>query len=331
MTTLPPLVLMYHRVADESIDPWGLCVSAAHFAEHLDVLSRHARTVPVAELLLDRADGGHTPRVVAITFDDGYADNLLAAAPPLERFGLPATVFVTTGYTERGREFWWDALERLFLESGVLPAALDLRVAGAERRLDLGGAAHYPPEEARRHAAWRAYSSDPPTERHAAFLSTWEHLVTLRDAEQWQALASLRTAAGSVPETRASRRQLSALEIDTLVRGGLVDVGAHTVTHPALPQLDPDAQRSEIHGSREMLEGIVGRTVGGFSYPHGRFSEATVRIVRDVGFTYACSATPGPALERSAVADPFTLGRVMVSDCDGDAFQRLLEGGHSGS
>jgi peptidoglycan/xylan/chitin deacetylase (PgdA/CDA1 family) len=105
------IILMYHRIACVPTDPWSLCVSPAHFTEHLEVLQKYRRS------RLDQLKPGGWPLSrglsVAITFDDGYADNLYNAARELKRFDTPATFFITTGYLGGRREFWWDELERI--------------------------------------------------------------------------------------------------------------------------------------------------------------------------------------------------------------------------
>ncbi len=311
---------MYHRVAVERTDPWGLCVSPTHFAEHLDALRRHRTVVSMAELHRRVLAKDIAPDTVALTFDDGYVDNLLAAEPLLRQYDVPATVFVSSGYTDRGREFWWDELERIILAPGSLPARMTITLSKGPHTLDLGESAHYSPEAAAHHAHWRAYRSDPPTARHAAFLATWEQLVTLHDAEQWSALRSLLDAAGRAPAMRPSCRPMTADEIGTLARGDVMEIGAHTLTHPALPSLSPLEQEREIRDGAAALESILGHPVRGFSYPHGRFTDETVRIVRDAGFAYACAGVPS----KPAALDPFTLGRIGVPDCDGDALLAML-------
>jgi peptidoglycan/xylan/chitin deacetylase (PgdA/CDA1 family) len=109
-------ILMYHRVAEVAVDPWELCVTPQHFAEHLEVLSKFARVVSLSQLTQELDAGKSIDRSIAITFDDGYGDNLLTAKPILEKSDLPATIFVANGYVEQQREYWWDELERLFFQ-----------------------------------------------------------------------------------------------------------------------------------------------------------------------------------------------------------------------
>ena len=139
----PGVVLMYHRVASDLVDPWRLCVSPTNFGAQLEVLADRYRVVTLRELVAARGSTGERPSV-AITFDDGYADNLHAAAPLLVRQGLPATFFLTSGTLGSEREFWWDELDQLLLQPGALPAHLDLA---------LGDAASHDQDRPRRGAA----------------------------------------------------------------------------------------------------------------------------------------------------------------------------------
>jgi peptidoglycan/xylan/chitin deacetylase (PgdA/CDA1 family) len=103
------LILMYHRVAIAEHDPLELCVAPERFAEHLELLGSVGRIVPLAQITRDGGNG----LTVAITFDDGYADNSLVAAPLLEKRDAPATVFAVAGAVGSGRPFWWDRLAAL--------------------------------------------------------------------------------------------------------------------------------------------------------------------------------------------------------------------------
>jgi len=133
------LILGYHRVADVARDTYSLCVTPQHFAEQLQVLHKYTQPISLRQLAKGLLDGNLPKRSVVVTFDDGYADVVDYAAPLLERYQIPATVFVSTGYV--GREFWWDELERIVLSAAVLPdeLSLDVKVDSSRRCLSHAG------------------------------------------------------------------------------------------------------------------------------------------------------------------------------------------------
>src|SRR6185295_16005847 len=85
------LVLMYHRVAEVSADPFSLCVAPERFSEHMDTLRKVAQPLRLQQLAHHLRSGTLPRRSVVVTFDDGYVDNLQKAKPLLERFDIPAT------------------------------------------------------------------------------------------------------------------------------------------------------------------------------------------------------------------------------------------------
>src|SRR5262249_43149366 len=125
-------ILLYHRVTRLDRDPQLLAVSPEHFAEHLDVLRRKANVVPLNKF---RGEPRLPSRAIAITFDDGYADNFVEAKPILERKEVPATVFVVSGFLGSAREFWWDELDRILLQPEDAEWHVEQTAAGIRRRL----------------------------------------------------------------------------------------------------------------------------------------------------------------------------------------------------
>jgi peptidoglycan/xylan/chitin deacetylase (PgdA/CDA1 family) len=269
------------------------------------------------------SDGDPPKRSVVITFDDGYADSLRRAKPLLERYDTPATVFVVTGAFGQGREFWWDELEQLILQPSTLPDEFQLTVNGYTHSWELGEAARYTKKDALAHRHWRAWDA-PPSRRHGLYRSLWEMLRAMPQSERQRVLDALREWASSEPVCRLTRRLLDPPEVLSLAQDGLIEIGAHTVTHPALSVLPVAMQRAEVEQGKSRLEEILGQPVSTFSYPYGSRSDytaETVGLVREAGYTGACLCCPGvvqPSTER------FQLPRIHVYDCDGEAFAKSL-------
>jgi peptidoglycan/xylan/chitin deacetylase (PgdA/CDA1 family) len=317
------LILLYHRVATLKCDPWGLAVTPRRFAEHLEVLREHARPIQLAELSRALDDGRLPDRSVVVTFDDGYADNLRNAKPLLERLGVPATVFIASGFIGREREFWWDELVTLLLEPGTLSERLQLRVNGRAYHWELGEAADYTVEDFRSHRGWRAWSKSQ-TPRHDLYTSLYDLLRPLGEEERQRKLGEVRKWRVDAPARRPGHRPLSVGEIGRLQQGGLVEVGAHTVNHPLLSGLPLASQRHEIGEGKVRLEQILGHGVSSFAYPYGKaqdYAAETVDIVRQAGFACACS-TIASVVRRSS--DPFQLPRVWARNCSGEKLARQL-------
>ena len=262
---------------------------------------------------------------MAVTFDDGYADNLHVAKPLLERYGIPATVFVATRYIEQGQRFWWDELAELLLQTPALPGSLRMRIGGAEYEWELGEAAsHYrarAPAGPAGGSKLDVLDEADATPRHKFFRSVYHRLRPLPDGERREALAALSAWMGEGGADTRSQRTLSQRELLELTSGGIVEVGAHTITHPALSTLPANVQREEIQESKRCLEAMLGSAVDTFAYPHGDHSPLTAALVREAGFSCACT-TRGEVIWRGA--DPFRLPRLGIGDWDGEEVERLL-------
>jgi peptidoglycan/xylan/chitin deacetylase (PgdA/CDA1 family) len=305
------VILMYHRIAPGGVDPWQLGVSPVHFDEHLEVIRRTAHPVSLATLVSDVRQRRIKDRCVVVTFDDGFADNLYSAKPLLERAGVPATVYVTTGPIGTPDEFWWDELDHLILLPARLPDELQLSVRGGVRQWTLGRAST---------GAWAPGARDDAQRARAALhREIWELLLPLAHDEQQHVLDALRRWSQVRYQPRASHRVMRADEIAQLASGGLVDVGAHTVTHPHLPSIPATNWRLEIEGSRRALEPILGHVPSSFSYPYGAVPASISALVRDIGFESAV-ATHEQNVWRGD--DVCRLPRFGVRDWDGAEFER---------
>ncbi len=309
-----PLILMYHRIADEPIDPWGLAVSPSHLAEQIEVLRRSRYPLPLADFLRDWHAGTLRDDAVSVTFDDGYADNLFAGKPRLAAADVPATAFLATGYLGRSEEFWWDELARLILTGGNLGNAY-IVVRGKRLDVDLAGE---PPLQAT--GSWRALLHPAQTRRQAAYIAIWQALRPLPEQERAGAMAELRALGSGGPPSNKGRA-MTADEVRAFAGDGLVTLGAHSVTHPLLAELDAATLGEEIAESKRACEALARKPVTAFAYPYGNFDAAVRAKVADAGFTSAYSTIHGPV---TSASDPLALPRIQVLDWNGDAFERAL-------
>lgn len=318
------LILVYHRVNVVMTDPQLLCVSPKNFTEQLDVLQKNYKPVRLQHLTKSFQDRFVPRRMVAVTFDDGYADNLYKAKPLLERYEVPATVFVTTGYVGERREFLWDELDRLLLQPGILPKKLNLEINGKMYEWDLGSANHYSKDVYQYHRSWNVLEGNNSGPRQNLYRSLCALLNSLSPEEIQKILGELSLWANTRPIGRLSHRILMDEEVSQLDASDFVEVGSHTVSHPNLSTLPINVQEIEIKKSKKYLEDIVGHPVTTFSYPYGSqtdYTVKTVEIVRGSGFVCACSNFADVVWRGS---DRFQLPRVLVRNWDGDEFAKQL-------
>lgn len=277
--------LIFHRVF-EAPDPLLPDVpSAAEFEARMRWVRRHFTVIPLAEAVARLASGALPARSLAITFDDGYANNQQIAAPILSKLGLPATFFIASGFLDGGRMF----------NDSVIAALRDCK----RSQLDLT------------ELALGMYSLESPEQRRSA-ISVLLPLVTNLDPTGRAASAErVCQLAEVVPPDDL---MMTSSQVGTLARDGF-EIGAHTVNHPMLARLDRVDAGEEIRRSREQLEAIVQSPVRLFAYPNGRpgvdYTVHTIELVKQMGFTAAFTTAHGVADRR---ADPFQLPRFTPWD-----------------
>jgi peptidoglycan/xylan/chitin deacetylase (PgdA/CDA1 family) len=283
-------ILRYHAICGPQGHAYaspGICVSPAAFEDHVRYLSANYRVVSLPEAVPSLRGGRPLPpNAVAITFDDGYADNL-AAARTLARYGLTATFYIAAGCLDGGEPFWPSELR--YLLAGCDSTKLRLEASGVGVDLDLAS------------EGGRAAALSTLTKTFKA------HPIPVRDALRAQLRRLSRTR--SLP-----RVMLTWDELREMHRLGMT-IGAHTVTHPNLPNAGLEAATREINQSKAMLEERLGATVTMFSYPNGgaeRYMTPEVaRLVREAGFEAATTSRNAFA---GAKSDLFALERVQVTE-----------------
>jgi peptidoglycan/xylan/chitin deacetylase (PgdA/CDA1 family) len=294
----PIIVLVYHRVTTLQSDPEMLAVTPENFRKQMQHLKD---TVPIIRFEEDWQAA--VKPAVAVTFDDGYADNFLEALPILEEVGVPATFFVSTGTIGTRQEFWWHELEHIILEGSNLPGDFTLIDDPTGRK-------------------W-------PTASDSERLEFYHEMVRLLNQAEtgrrdiW--LAQIRLWAGSAAGTADTHRAMTVDEMQLLAASSLVTIGAHTVNHAHLSSLTPPAQKEEIVASKRQLESWLDREITVFSYPFGQrcdYSKESVALCREAGFTKAAANFPGQAHRWT---DSFQIPRQLVRDWPVDIFAQKLK------
>ena len=225
----------------------------------------------------------------AFTLDDGYRDNAEHALPVFERHGVPFTVFVTKGFSERSHTLWWETAEALLNATGSFTI-----------ETDRGPKTHVVNSLAAKRAVCDLICD--------AICGPQESL----------AIARLDAAARSVgidPVAIVAQQVMTAGELTTLARHPLANLGAHTLSHRALDFLTDAEALNELSGSADYVETLTGRRPTSFAYPYGDARSATSRIASlaaRAGFALAVTTRAG-TLDTTALASPMLLPRISLN------------------
>ena len=285
------LVLRYHAITEGAGEvPYAtpeICMPVEALRLQMAFVKRACTVLPLPELV-ERIRRGNTlpPRALAITFDDGYADNYRLAFPVLRRLGLTATVYVATGSLADGPPLW--------------VAAVRAHALGA--RGDELSVPGLPP-----------IALGPAGRRGPAARLLTRALVPLGAGERAERLAAAAAAAGVDVARALAGVMLGWEQVRELAAAGWT-IGAHTVTHPNVALAAPAEAEEEIAGARDAIAAATGARPVHFAYPnsggeHRYFDPAVAAILRRTGFRSAAISQPG--LVRRGT-DPFALPRLGV-------------------
>jgi peptidoglycan/xylan/chitin deacetylase (PgdA/CDA1 family) len=299
------VVLMYHRVLPVGADSFshpGIVVRPETFNRQMAFLARHFRVLTPAQFNQELAASSFGRRGCLVTFDDGWWDNLEYALPALKKHGIPAIVFVATGYIGTTDTFWQERLTRLLClaatREGLVPelvpeAGLD-RLAGAN------------PERIR--------------------LRAREFVTTLKSealADVRHVIQRLQTALHDSADVMdlGADRFMTWDEVNALRHSGQVAIGSHAHSHTRLTTLGYKGARQEFETSRRELErhGISG--VLACAYPNGDVNDPVEAAATDAGFALGF-ATRGGYVRHSSEAT--CIRRINIHEADSRSHPEFL-------
>lgn len=260
-------IVRHHRVYDDHERPlYRLGVSASVLESQLRALSVAGLAPLTVSEGLARLAESRTGHWVAMSFDDGYADNVSRALPLLKAAGARATFYLTAGWIDARRPAWWDELAYA-LEHARVPECRWTSDQGRVVSLRLA----------------------TPRDRADSLRKLLPEMRVPTEARA-RSLERLREATAAAGEARCEFADWS--EAARLLEAGM-EIGAHTLTHPHLSLLDPAGQRREIEGSIRLIESRLGSPPTGFAYPGGDLDERSVAIVRDARLAHAVTTSRG--------------------------------------
>lgn len=270
-------ILMFHRVkpADQhAFQPNRALEITPEFLEEVILAVRDAGIdiVSLDEVHRRLSEGDRSRRFVALTFDDGYRDNMEFAWPVLKRHQAPFTIYVPSDFAEGRGELWWVAVERAIQRHDQIEVTLD----GIEHTFDTSSTAA----------------------REKAFETIYASMRAQPNEEELRRPAREIAFGYGVDMARLCRQLcMSWDELATIAADPLATIGAHTVTHPILAKVADDAVvRAEMIDGARRIEERLGKRPMHFSYPVGGADAAGPRefaLAAEAGFHTAVTTRPG--------------------------------------
>jgi len=283
-------ILNFHSIRDipaTEAFTWtrSLTVTPA-FLENLitELRRRNIAIVSLAEALsrLGRHDSGS---FVAITLDDGYADNFHHAFPVFRQHHVPFTIFLTSGFIDRTMPMWWSVLEIIVRDYECL----------------------YLP-----HAKMPARTL---AEKNAALIAGLRFFRGAKPAETMRLIEQMNVSYGGAPLAEALEKPLTWDMLKSMLRSGLATIGCHTANHPTFSRLDRGEIAGEISAGRDCVALELNVHPQFFAYPYGGDAEIggeAPAIVGELGFE-AAFTTRRAVLDSSDLKTPYLLPRITMS------------------
>lgn len=258
------LILYYHRINDSRKDPFNLCVSPERFEMQISYLAKNYRIVRFDD------SWNYQDKQIVVTFDDGYADNLYNALPILEKYNVPATIFVATGQIMNNKVMWWDELYELVVEMNDNNSIkVSDRLFGCE---------------------WTTSNYEQKLNCYYAIHKMINHYISVETKDRW--IEELRQQIGYNIDMH-DYALLTAEELFCLSESKLITIGGHTLSHMSLGKMNLKEQEFEILENIRQLENITKKKINVFSYPFGvedvDCNQDTISICKQNGITKAAT------------------------------------------
>lgn len=283
-------ILCYHRVCDVDenfmLDEGVVSASPTEFERQMKFVSKYFNVITFRALEEYRDNGKFPENSLIITFDDGYKDNYTNAYPILKKYGLPATIFLTTGYIGTNRLFWWDKVAYIIKKTEE--EELEISLNRDIYRFDLS-------------------SLDLKRE---AIPKVIKLLKGLRNDTREVAFQEMgKKLKVTIDSSMAESVLLTWEEVKEMSHNG-IEFGAHTVNHPIFSWILHSEMEKEVISSKKDIEMNISLPSVAFVYPDIYYDELSKEAVKKAGFQFACTLKQGINEDYN---DPYELKRITIS------------------
>lgn len=283
------IVLCWHFVEGTWRFPAPPGTGLPKLERQLRTLAKIATVVPLFPALQALREGKPLPpRAVALTFDDGYRDNLTLAAPLLARLGLPATMFLVPGFLSGEVNHWCEQVGWVF-------------ACARARWVDFEG---------------QRFDLTSTATRVEAMMVVEGHLLRRARQQRDIMINQLVDQLDPVGSLNAHTLFLDWEGARELARAGLA-IGSHSMYHTVLSTEDAETQRADLADSRRQLERELALPIEVLAYPFGKrehYNAATVAAANAAGYT--CAVTTR-ALWNTPATSPYEIRRRVLSPQQG--------------
>lgn len=284
-------VLMYHGIIKDSekMHAWTL-VKASEFEKQLNFLKTHFEIITPDDLIAvskNQIRQEKKPKVI-ITFDDGLCNNFSVALPLLEKYSIPATIYISTEAVQKNELFWWDKIIETVFKDRIETINLSKYSLGVFK--------------------FNYYSS--PAYFWGDIQKLLDVIKTLSPEIRQQVL---REITQSNAFENSSLKPLTPAEVTVLAESDLITIGSHTHCHSILTQISSQKAKNSIQTSIRLLNEWTGKEINHFAYPNGNFNSDVLKVVKDCGMKTAVTIKRGRWQKGNSL---FEINRVGIGGYD---------------
>jgi peptidoglycan/xylan/chitin deacetylase (PgdA/CDA1 family) len=293
-------ILCYHRICDKKaanvFDKGVVTVSPSEFDAQINFLRKYFRFTRFDELAQTKVKECKAAGNLIITFDDGYEDSYSGAYQIMNKHGIPATIFLATGFVGTCNLFWWDQICAYINSTAEM--GFQLNHKGSLIEFDIST----PQLKEEVSSALITLAKKCPNEERQMLIDQLQSkLNRLED------------------ELTYARALLSWVEIDEMKRQG-IEFGGHTRDHVILRDISPVTLDYEVNTCFQDIQTNIGESPAAFAYPNGDYDMQVSKAVANAGFKFGCTLDKGV---NSTKANRYMLRRIHA-DITGIMFKATL-------